>query len=145
MANNAKLTIIVRMFLEREGEILLLKQTTRNGGNYTMIGGKIDADEMAVTALIRECFEETGIVLKEKKLKLIHVANRARKLSNNELILVFRAKKWKGTPQPKETKKFKDVVWLDPNALPKNTLPFVRHLVKQYIKGKFYSEYFDPA
>jgi len=131
------------MFLEKNGKILLLKQTNKNGGSHTMIGGKIDADEMAVTALIRECYEETGIVLMEKKVKLIHVANRARKMSNNELILVFRAKKWKGVPEPKETKKFKDVVWLDPGDLPKSTLPFVRHLIKQYLKGKFYSEYFD--
>ena len=140
---SAKLTIVVRMFLQADGKVMLLKQTNKNGGNHTMVGGKIDRNEMAVTALIRETHEEAGIVIKEKNLKLVHVLNRARK-SSNELILVFRAKKWKGDPEPKETRKFKAVTWCDPLELPKDTIPIVRHIIKNYLKGRFYSEYFDP-
>ncbi|MFK7808220.1 MAG: NUDIX domain-containing protein, partial [Saprospiraceae bacterium] len=64
----ARLVIVVRMFLQQEGKVLLLKQTPKNGGRYTMVGGKIDEKEMAVTALIRESYEEVGITIKEKKL-----------------------------------------------------------------------------
>jgi len=145
MASEAKLNIIVRLFLEKGDKVLLLKQTSRNGGSYTMIGGKIDSDEMAVTALIRESFEETGIVLKEKRLKLVHVTNRARKITKNELILIFRARKWAGSPESKEPKKFDKVAWVDIQSLPKSTLPLVKHIFKEYQKGRFYSEYFDPV
>ncbi len=141
----ANVTIIVRLFLERDHDVLLLEQTARNGGKYTLIGGKIDAGEMAVTALIRESFEEVGIQIKPKKLKLVHVANRARKMSNDELILVFRARKWVGIPKAKEKKKFETVAWVDPLNLPKNTVPIVKHVFKEYLKGRFYSEYFDPT
>ncbi len=139
---SAKLTIVVRLFLQKEGRVMLLKQTNRNGGNYTLVGGKIDKKEMAVTALIRESYEETGIQLKEKHLKLVHVVNRAR-LSSNELILVFRAKKWIGQPNSQEPKKFKSISWFSPHELPKDTLPLIRHIMKNYIKGRYYSEYFD--
>jgi len=145
MGNSAKLTIVVRLFLQKEGKVLLLGQTSRNGGSYTLIGGKIDKDEMAVTALIRESFEEVGIIIKEKKLKLVHVVNRARTVSNNELILVFKTKKWEGIPESKEPKKFKKATWFESNNLPKQTLPLVKHIFKEFHKKRFYSEYFDPV
>lgn len=138
----AKLTIVVRMFLQKEGKVLLLKQTVRNGGKYTMVGGKIDRNEMAVTALIRESYEEVGVSIQEKHLKLVHVVNRA-KLSSNELILVFRAKKWTGVPASMEKEKFAKVGWFDPIDLPKETLAFYKHVLKHYAKRKYYSEYFD--
>ncbi|MFT4664098.1 MAG: 8-oxo-dGTP diphosphatase [Polaribacter sp.] len=138
----AKLTIVVRMFLQQKSKVLLLKQTAKNGGNYTMVGGKIDQNEMAVTALIRESYEEVGVSIQEKHLKLVHVVNRARP-SSNELILVFRAKKWMGEPKSMEKEKFESIGWFDPVDLPKETLALYKHVLKHYAKRKHYSEYFD--
>ena len=139
---SAKLIIVVRIFLEKDDQVLLLKQTAKNGGKYTMVGGKIDRNEMAVTALIRECYEEVGVTIIEKDLKLVHVVNRARK-SSNELILVFRTKKWTGEPMSKELRKFQSVDWFNLVDLPVDTLPLYKHVIKQYVKQKYYSEYFD--
>ncbi len=107
-----------------------------------MVGGKIDQNEMAVTALIRESYEEVGVSIQEKHLKLVHVVNRAR-LSSNELILIFRAKKWMGEPASMELKKFETIGWFDPLDLPKETLDLYKHVLKHYSKRKHYSEYFD--
>ncbi|MFK7810515.1 MAG: hypothetical protein AB8F74_22100, partial [Saprospiraceae bacterium] len=63
--------------------------------------------------------------------------------TSNELILVFRVKKWLGEPDSKEKQKFESVDWFDPQELPKETLPLYKHILKQYGKNKFYSEYFD--
>jgi 8-oxo-dGTP diphosphatase len=142
---SANLIIVVRMFLEQEedNKVLLLKQTLKNGGGLTMVGGKIDKNEMAVTALIRESYEEIGVSIQEKHLKMVHVVNRARK-NSNELILVFRTKKWVGTPVSQEPRKFEDVVWCDPIDPPAEMLPLYKHILRQYTKKKSYSEYFDP-
>lgn len=138
---STKLVIVVRLFLQQKGKVLLLKQTAKNGGKYTMVGGKIESNEMAVTALIRECYEEIGVTLKEKHLKLVHVVNRSR-LPYNELILVFRSKKWEGEPASMEPHKFERVDWCDPLQLPDDTRSIYKHILEQYKKGQYYSEYF---
>lgn len=46
-------------FLERSGEILLLRQYHRKG--WTLPGGLIDRGEDAATAVVREVGEETGL------------------------------------------------------------------------------------
>ena len=45
--------IKARVILYDQGRILLLKQTTPNGGNYTLVGGTVEAEEYAREALIR--------------------------------------------------------------------------------------------
>ena len=63
----------VRLILYHKGKILLIKQTKPNGGNYTLVGGNIEHMEFAKETLIRESYEEAGIILKTKDLQLVHV------------------------------------------------------------------------
>ena len=65
---------IVRLILEDEGRVLLLRQTNRNGGKYTLIGGKIQVRETPIQALIRETFEESGAVIAEEDLEFVGFA-----------------------------------------------------------------------
>lgn len=63
----------MRLILYYKGQILLLRQTKPNGGNYTLPGGTVESNETAPQALVREAHEEAGVVLKEKDLQLVHV------------------------------------------------------------------------
>ncbi|MBK6612114.1 MAG: NUDIX hydrolase [Sphingobacteriales bacterium] len=65
--------ILVSLFLEKEGQILLMERQLLQGGGFTLPGGHVDANETAYKALKREVFEETGIKIKRKNLRLIHV------------------------------------------------------------------------
>ncbi len=138
--SSAKTVLIVRLILEHGNKVLLLRQTLKNGGHYTLIGGKVEAEETAVEALIRESEEESGVVLSRKKLRLVHVMQRI-KPDHTDLIMVFRAKKWKGDIRSREPEKFKHTKWFDIEELPTNALPLVKHIFREYKRKKFYSEY----
>ena len=52
------LIFAVRLILEDNGKLLFLRQTKRNGGRYTLIGGNVEETEFAREALAREASEE---------------------------------------------------------------------------------------
>lgn len=135
-----KIRIKVRLILYDRGKILLLKQTKPHGGNYTLVGGTMEAGEYAKDTLIRESFEEAGIKLRSKDLTLVHVLQK-NKSSERRLTMYFKAYKWEGTLRAKEPWKFQGVAWYSLEKLPPNLTPTVRHVMKQYRKGKVYSEW----
>jgi 8-oxo-dGTP diphosphatase len=121
---------------------LFLSQTNKHGGKFTLVGGKIDAQEFAKEALIREVFEEIGIKIQAKHLSLVHLVHKKKKndATTTELILVFRATQWSGLPSVKETKKFSAVSWLPLNDLPSNLSVTTTHIMKQLHNNQLYSE-----
>ena len=137
--NEQKTTVVVRLILEKEKQILFLKKTAQNGGGFSLVGGKVDEGESGNDAIIRESHEEANIKVKSKHLRLVHIYKRE---SVNELILLFTAKKWSGELASNEPEKFKKVVWIAKDNLPKGISPVTQHLLKEYFSGNFLSESF---
>ena len=135
-----KVTMIARLILERRGNILFLAQTTKNGGKYSLIGGKVENHEMASEALVRESFEEAGIELKVENLRLVHVLQR-QKVNETMIVLYFHSNKWTGEAQTREPKKFKRVHWCPSDNLPKNISRITKKVLVSYVKGEMFSEY----
>jgi 8-oxo-dGTP diphosphatase len=138
-----KISLKARLILYDRGKILLLKQTKPNGGNYTLVGGTVDKHETARQGVIRESFEEAGLIINKKDLKLVHVLQ---KIQGDEqrLTLYFKAYKWEGTLESKERKKFKKVEWFDLDELPPNMTATVKHVLTAYRHGILYSELEQP-
>ena len=134
-----KMRFKVRLILYHKGRILLLKQTKPNGGNYTLVGGNIEDREFAKQTLVRESYEEAGIILKQKDLQLVHVLQKAGP-NEQRLVLYFKAYRWDGKLRARETSKFKSAEWFDLDDLPKNLTETVRQVLQQYRKGSIYSE-----
>ena len=128
-----------RLILYHRGKILLLKQTQPQGGNYTLVGGTIESSEFARRALIRESFEEAGILLKEQDLRLVHVMHKIKK-GEHRLIFYFKAIEWEGNLRAKEKHKFKKAEWFDSTNLPENLTETVAHVLELYRHGILYSE-----
>ena len=128
------------MLLVKSREVLLLLQTTKQGGKYTLVGGRVEQDEYAREALVRECFEEIGINLLVKNLNLVHVLHK-KKQGENTLTLYFTTTTWTGALQNKEPQKFKGVDWFPINNLPPNISPTSRYVIKKILTGKSYSEF----
>jgi len=129
----------VRLIAESDGHILMLKQTSLNGGKYTLIGGNVEEGEYPVEALIRETKEEAGITIKRSDIELVHTLFK-RKANDNRIVLYFKAKSFKGNPESKEPKKFKKVAWFPLKSLPKNMSVTVRHVLEHFREGYAYSE-----
>lgn len=128
-----------RIILKNLGKVLFLLQTTKQGGKYTLVGGRVEKLEFAKAALIRECKEEVGIVLNQDDLELVHVLHKKNKL-NNVITLYFETSTWAGLIENKERKKFKQVAWFSLDQLPKKTSPTTRHVLEQYKLGNKYSD-----
>jgi len=106
------LTFAVRLILEDNGKMLFLRQTKRNGGRYSLVGGNVEDHEFAREALAREAKEEAGIHVEPDELILTHVLHRHKlKKDENLLVLYFKATRFYGEPESLEPKKFKDVGW----------------------------------
>ena len=134
-----KISLKARLILYDKGNILLLKQTKPNGGNYSLVGGTVEEDETARQSVIRESFEEAGLVIDKKDLKLVHVLQKIRG-DEQRVTLYFKAYKWKGNLESKELKKFKKVEWFDLDELPLNMTATVKHVLTAYRHGIVYSE-----
>ena len=134
-----KILLKARLIVEDHGEILLLKQTTRNGGNYTLIGGTVEDYEFARKALIRESFEESGIIINAQDLQLVHTLHK-KKDEITRIVLYFKAIQWTGNIRSGEPKKFKKVAWFPIDNLPKSMSATVHHALKHYRRGSRYSE-----
>ena len=137
---NFKIALKARLILYYKGKILLLKQTKPNGGNYTLVGGNVEGHEYARQSLIRESYEEAGILLKEKDLKLVHVLHKNTG-GTHRIVLYFKAYKWDGELKAKERHKFREAEWFDLDALPRNLTETVRHVLDEYRNGNLYSEF----
>jgi len=133
------LSIKSRLILYHKGQILLLKQTKPNGGNYTLVGGTIEEKETARETLIRESFEEAGIRLRAENLTLAHVLHK-RKKNQQRITLYFKASEWEGKLKARETHKFKKAEWFDLEELPANMTDTVQHVLDEYRCGSTYSE-----
>ncbi len=136
------LIFAVRLILEENGKLLFLRQTKRNGGRYTLIGGNVEEHEFAREALAREAKEEASIHVEPEDLKLVHTLHR-HKLQKNEtlLVLYFKASRFAGEPESLETKKFKDVAWFSPNDLPEEVSSPTRHVLQCIKNAEIYSEF----
>lgn len=134
MATIPRVLLKVRLILYHKGQILLLKQTKPNGGNYTLVGGTVEPFESAPQALIREAFEEAGVVLKEKDLQLVHVLQKV-KNGEQRITLYFKTYRWEGQLMAREVHKFKECEWFHLDKLPRNLTQTVRHVLQNYRDG----------
>lgn len=136
------LDFAVRLIVVKDGKMLFLHRTKKNGGGYSLIGGNVEEREFAREALSREAREEAGIDIDPEKLVLVHVLHRHRLKKNLQtLVLYFQAASFKGEPEALETKKFKDVTWLNIEFLPDSVSKSTRHVLEAIHRGEIYSEY----
>lgn len=132
----------VRLLLESESKMLFLRQTKRNGGRITLIGGNVEEREFAREALAREALEEAGILVDPADLTLVHVLHR-HKLQKDQtlLVLYFKADRFRGVPASLEPKKFEDVQWLPLDHLPEDVSKPTLHVLQCVRQGLIYSEF----
>jgi 8-oxo-dGTP diphosphatase len=133
------INVKARLILYHKGQILLLKQTKPNGGNYTLVGGNVEPGETARQSLIRESFEEADIILKAEDLHLVHVLHKIKGIQHR-IVMYFKAYRWEGKLKARETHKFKEAEWFYLDNLPKNLTQTVGHVLNEYREGNFYSE-----
>lgn len=133
----------VYLLLLKGKNIFMLRrfQTGYEDGKYGLIAGHVDGNETAMAAILREAKEEAGITLHQNDLQLVHVMHRmSADRSHERMGLFFATQKWQGDPRNTEPHKCDDMRWVPINALPSNTITYIRQAIAHYRKQVPYSE-----
>lgn len=118
-----KVVAAVALFI-RDNKILLVHRlnTGKNDGMYGLIGGKVEASESVSAALIREIFEEVGVVVTSNDLELAHCMSSLQ--GEQETVgIYFRITNWQGELVNKEPHKHADITWFSVDPLQENIIP----------------------
>lgn len=132
----------VYLILERGNEILMLERcnTGYMDGYYSFVAGHVEPGESVTGALMREAREEAGITTHPDNLIFVHACHR---LSDSIYYdFFFRTTCWIGEVTNMEPDKCSNLRWFPKDALPQNTIPYIRKVVTfVYTEQRSFSEY----
>jgi 8-oxo-dGTP diphosphatase len=120
--------------------MLRRKRTGWMDGSFSISAGGLDAGETLRGAAIREAYEEVGVRIAAEDLQYVHTLH-SKTEGTPWLGHFFQAKVWHGTPGVREPDKHGDLQWQPINALPDDTIPYVRQAILAIAAQEPYSEY----
>ncbi|MFF7384739.1 NUDIX domain-containing protein [Streptomyces griseoluteus] len=110
------------------------------GSTWHFLAGHCER-ESAVACLVREAYEEAGLVIDPADLELAHVVHVLHGPSSRpRMQLVFRVRRLGGTPWLREPDKCLAWRWWDPDGLPEPLVPYARTAIDGIRTGRTYSE-----
>lgn len=140
--NSATPYIAAVIMFERDGKFAhLLRQNTPWMSNfYGLPGGKVEKDESAIDAAIREAKEEVGVTINAKDLTLCLTLHR-KSDDSSWVDFIFKAEKWEGDLYNAEPHKHKEIKWFSPDKLPENIIPVTKFYFESIASGKRFRDY----
>lgn len=130
--------VAVHLPLVRGGRVVLLRRanTGDEDGNYSLIAGHLDGGETVAAAAAREATEEAGIALDPAAVRVVGALHC---LDGDEYIHFFvAADAWSGAITNREPQKCDDLSWFPLDALPANTIPYVRRALENFRAGRWF-------
>jgi len=138
----------------RENQILLLRRynTGFEDGNYSVPAGHLDGGETVRMAAQREALEETGVQIEIRDIDFASVMHRKSDdtllpssgtgAGTSERIDFFlHIGAWEGEPFNAEPDKCDELRWYDLDALPANTIPYVKQAIQNFANGIVFEEF----
>lgn len=126
------------MLILTRGDLVLLAQRQGTGyadGQWNLPSGKVEADEHAVAAIVREAREEIGVDLDPVSLRSVGVVHYRNPEGQARLGLFFATgadPATQGEPFNAEPHKCAEIDWFRLDALPPNTVPYTAAGVDLY-------------
>lgn len=138
---HAHLPVTVHMFFLRDNQILLIRRfrTGYMDGYYSVPAGHLDRGEAVRMAAVREAHEEVGVQIDPANIRFASVFHR---LEGDERVDFFvHIRQWSGEPFNAEPGKCDNILWADVDALPENTIPYVRRAIENFRAGVMFEEF----
>ena len=137
----AKIPITVHLLFIRDGQILLLHRfnTGYADGMYSVPAGHLDGGEPVRVAAVREAEEEIGLKLDPARIEFAGVVHRWEEAERVDFFVHVR--EWKGEPFNTEPGKCDELRWCSVDALPANTIPYVKKAIQNFRDGVMFEEF----
>ncbi|MER7695678.1 NUDIX domain-containing protein [Streptomyces sp. NPDC096095] len=134
----------VHLHLEdAEGRVLLglrHPESKYAGDTWHYLAGRCE-QEPALACLVREAWEEAGLVIDPADVELAHVVHVVDAPGSLPLMqLVFRARRWEGTPEVREPDKCLAWRWWPQHELPDRLVSYTRTAITAIAEGRPYSQ-----
>lgn len=131
------------LMLIRDGKLLLQKRNSGAlNGIYTPVSGHVDGSENVIEALVREAWEEAGIILNPSDLTVkvvAHLPNAPYKNGYADIINFFCfTDKYEGIIENKEPDKCESLKFYDLKNLPKEMMSHIFEVLKAYETNQTY-------
>ena len=137
----AKFPVTVHMFFLRGNKILLIRryQTGYMDGHYSVPAGHLDGNEPLRQAAVREAQEEIGVQIDPAEIRFAGVFHRSE--GDERVDFFVHVLNWDGEPVNSEPEKCDQLLWVDANELPENTIPYIRRAFENYRAGVPFEEF----
>lgn len=129
----------VHVFLiDDHRRVLLLtrRDADSENGSFSVISGRVQADEEITDAALRRAKEELGIGILHRDLSVVGVMYR--RTADGRVSFFLAASTWTGDIASARPDLFDDVSWHSLDEVPRNTIPYVRQALSNYQNGTFY-------
>lgn len=142
-----KLIVSANLIIEKNNKLLLLKRSEWApvfGGYWHCVTGKIENNETPKQAIIREAYEEVGLIVEPELV--CTTFNKVTKINNpdkiyEDICLFFCVKDLLEAPFNKEPHLHSSIEWFDIDNLPSPIIPVVEHGINCYRKNLRYSDF----
>ncbi len=141
----ATFPVTVHLFFFRRNQVLLLRRfnTGYADGQYSVPAGHLDGGETVIDAAGREALEEVGVQIDPQD---IHFSSVMHRLNGDERVDFFlHIVKWDGEPLNCEPDKCDELLWVDMDAMPANTIPYIRQALRNHFQKLPFDEFGWPA
>lgn len=131
----------VHLFFLKDDHILLLRRrnTGYHDGDYSVVAGHLEPGEDVVRAAVRETQEEAGVTIRTEDVQMVGVMHRK---DGDERIDFFAvAAAWEGEVTNAEPHKCDQLAWFPLDALPENTIPYVRRAIHNYRQQRWFDTF----
>ncbi|OII65528.1 NUDIX hydrolase [Streptomyces sp. CC53] len=110
------------------------------GDTWHYLAGRCE-QESALECLVREAWEEAGLVIDPVDVELAHVVHVVDAPGSLPLMqLVFRARRWEGTPEVREPDKCLTWKWWPARELPDRLVSYTRTAISSIAEGRAFSQ-----
>jgi 8-oxo-dGTP diphosphatase len=135
-SNRITVVVDVNVLLVRGGLVLLGRRhnTGYEDGSLHLPAGHLEGGESLITALLREAWEELGILIDPSHPRLVHVVHHS--AGGGRLSFFFEVTDWKGEVTNREPHKCKSLGWYPLAALPNRIVPYTHGALLAYQSGK---------
>ena len=141
MSQRAMFPVTVHLFFLRGDQILLLRRfnTGYADGQYSVPAGHLDGQETVLAAAAREAREEIGVRIEAQDIEYSSVMHRRDGDERVDFFLNIRS--WDIEPLNAEPDKCDELLWVNVDDLPDNTIPYIKQALRNHFTGKRFDEF----